>query len=434
MSGLMADVAVDDADTAELLGGILRAGEVRAVYQPIVDLDTGDVVAYESLARGPRGSALERPDQLFAAARRTRQLARLDQACRIAALSGATRAGLRPPWTLFVNVEPEVIGNHLMPSTDNAANDAGPSPAVVLELTERALTARPAELLQVIDHVRARGWAVALDDVGADRASLALVPLVRPDVIKLDLSLVQDHPNGDIAAIVNAVNAEAERSGACILAEGIETAEHIAVARAMGATLGQGWYFGRPAPLPSPLPPAPAHPPELTGQQAYAEPVASPFAVAASRRPVRHATKPLLIEISKYLERQATAMGPTALVLSAFQHARYFTPATRRRYAELSGAAAFVAALGEDMPAEPLPGVRGAVLSHDDPVRGEWDIAVVGPHYAAALLARDFGDSGPETDRRFEFVVTYDRELVLAVAAGLMSRVWPDFPVTLAPA
>jgi diguanylate cyclase (GGDEF)-like protein len=430
MASVRADVEVDDADIAKLLDGILAAGEVRAVYQPIVDLDTGGVVAYEALARGPQGSPLERPDQLFAAARRTNRLAQLDQACRTAAVSGAARAGLRRPWTLFVNVEPEVIGSHPMqPPDDDGDNHAGPSLAVVLELTERALTARPSELLQVIDSVRARGWAVALDDVGAERASLALMPLVRPDVIKLDLRLVQDQPNGDIAAIVNAVNAEAGRSGARILAEGIETADHVAVARAMGATLGQGWHFGRPAPLPSPLPPAPVHPLQLTGHRAYAAPLASPFDVAAAARPVRQATKPLLIEISKYLERQATSMRPTALVLAAFQHARYFSPSTRRRYSELAEGAAFVAALGEDMPAAPLSSVRGALLSPDDPVRGEWDIAVVGPHYAAALLARDLGDQGPESQRRFEFVVSYERDLVVDVATGLMSRVWPDFQV-----
>jgi DICT domain-containing protein len=69
--------------------------------------------------------------------------------------------------------------------------------------------------------------------------------------------------------------------------------------------------------------------------------------------------------------------------------------------------------------------VRGAVLDHDDPVRGEWDLAVVGPHFAGALVARDLGDDGPDLDRRFEFVLTYERELVVDVASALLARIAP---------
>ena len=118
---------------------------------------------------------------------------------------------------------------------------------VVVEITERALTDRPAELLHAVQASATRGWGIALDDVGADARSLALMPLLRPDVIKLDLRLVQDQPTSEVAEIVNAVNAERERTGAVVLAEGIETEEHLETARALGATLGQGWLFGRPA-------------------------------------------------------------------------------------------------------------------------------------------------------------------------------------------
>src|ERR1700727_2968697 len=82
---------------------------VRSVYQPIVDLRSGDVVGYEALARGPVGGGFERPDLLFAAARERGLTAELDWACRAAAFEGALAAGLRAPSTLFVNVEPYAI-------------------------------------------------------------------------------------------------------------------------------------------------------------------------------------------------------------------------------------------------------------------------------------------------------------------------------------
>jgi len=240
--------AVEAAEQA-VLERLLAERAVRTVFQPLVSLDSGQVLGYEALSRGPAGTTLERPDLLFAAARRGRRLRDLDIACRAAALTAAKAAGLSEPYRLFINAEPEALEgwrpdpeHEYLPLT------------VVLELTERALTSQPAQLLQTVARVRALGWGIALDDVGADPASLALLPLVQPDVIKLDLALIQGRASAHIAAVVNAVHAEAERSGTVVLAEGIETEQHLRTARAFGATVGQGWYFGRPGPLPTPLP------------------------------------------------------------------------------------------------------------------------------------------------------------------------------------
>jgi diguanylate cyclase (GGDEF)-like protein/PAS domain S-box-containing protein len=413
----------DDARLEAALAEVLAQDAVTPVYQPIVDLDGGGIVAYEALARGPQGSPVERPDRLFAAARRAGRLAELDWACRGSALRGAFAGGLTPPRALFVNVEPDALGVPCPAALEAVYARAGEELDVVVEVTERALTARPAELLRAIEEVRARGWRVALDDVGADVRSLALMPLLRPDVIKLDLRLVQEQPSTEIAEIVNAVNAERERTGALILAEGIETEEQLATARAMGATLGQGWLFGRPGPLdpaipaPSrPLPPACPVPPL---------PEQTPFAVVRAQREVRRADKRLLLSISLQLEHQAAALGETALILSAFQGVERFTPLTHRRYTRLGADAAFVAALGVGMDARPAPNVRGAALRPGDPLLGEWSVAVLGPHFAAALVAVDLGDTGPDMERRFDFALTYDRDLVTQAASALMARVAP---------
>ena len=69
--------------------------------------------------------------------------------------------------------------------------------------------------------------------------------------------------------------------------------------------------------------------------------------------------------------------------------------------------------------------VRGATLDEDDPLGLEWDVCVLGPHFAAAFVARDLGDTGPDSSRRFEFAMTYDRELVVRVARRLMARLTP---------
>jgi len=184
--------------------------------------------------------------------------------------------------------------------------------------------------------------------------------------------------------------------------------------------------LGGPAPLPAGAAalPVPRRPLVLPG--ADERPVSrSPYAAAARLRPPQRGAKSLLVAVSKLLERQAGELHGLAVVLAAFEQARFFTPASAQRYAALANSTAFVVALGAGMPPEPAPGVRGADLQADDPVLGEWDIAVVGPHFAAALVARDLGDDGPDAGRTFDYVLTYDRELVLEVARSLMTRTLP---------
>ncbi|SFT71543.1 PAS domain S-box-containing protein/diguanylate cyclase (GGDEF) domain-containing protein [Geodermatophilus amargosae] len=397
---------------------------VRSAFQPIVEIDTGRVVAYEALARGPVGP-LERPDALFAAARAAGRLAELDEACRAAAFRGAADAGLVSPLTVFVNVEPEVLDTAPLADLVAIAEGAPGDLRVVMEITERAIAARPAELLRTVERVRELGWAIAVDDVGAESMSLAFLPLLCPDVVKLDLRLVQDRPGPAIAEIMNAVNAYAERSGAVVLAEGIETEEHLVCARGLGATLGQGWLFGRPGPGADERLPVGELLLPGAGRPSGALGAVSPFACLPDGVPLRRAPKALLIELSKQLEREAMRLGETCVVAATFQEARHFTVSTTQRYRDLVERTGFVCALGEDLPVEPLPGLRGAHLDPDDPVRGEWDVAVLSPHFSAALLARDLGDEGPDLERTFEYALTYDRATVSRAAQSLLSRVAP---------
>jgi EAL domain-containing protein (putative c-di-GMP-specific phosphodiesterase class I) len=419
--GGVIDAVIRDATLAGELRRILDEGLVRSVYQPIVDLDTGFVVGYEALARGPVGSPLERPDRLFAVAHASGVVAELDWACRAAAVRGALEVGLRQ--TLFVNVEPSLLDAAVPADVAAVLARASGELDLVLELTERALTDRPAEMLARTEALRGAGFRVALDDVGADPRSLALMPFVAPDVIKLDLRLVQDNPTPGIAAIVHAVNAESERSGAVLLAEGIETEEHLAVARALGARYGQGWLFARPGPLP----PSPSASPGLPVARSSRGPARlSPFDLVSERLAPRRGTKQLLLAISLHLEAQVAAQGEAAVVLATFQEARHFTPRSARRYERLASRAALVGAFGVGLPAEPAVGVRGGALDAEDSLRGEWNVIVIAPHFAAAFVARDLGDTDcDDTQRRFDFCLTYDRDLAVEAARALLARIAP---------
>lgn len=409
-----------EAHAAEL-DRIISEQAITTVFQPIVDIASEQAVGYEALARGPEGSPLCRPDLLFAAAVAADRVVELDWLCRATAVRTALDAGLHRHKTLFLNCEPSAFGSECPPAHAEVWEQAMRELDLVLEITERAVTDRPAELSLEVKKHRSAGHGIALDDVGADVRSLALLPLVEPDVIKLDLRLVQDRPSTDQAAIVSAVAVEHERTGAAILAEGIETEAHLAIARTLGATLGQGWLWGRQGPLPRP------NGPSWTGRRVRSRALVgrTPFEVVAAQRETKIATKRLLLPMSHHLENRALQIGEGAVLLAAFQHARHFTAVTRRRYETLVRGASLCAALGVGLTEEPVPGVRGAHLEPDDALAGEWSVVVIGPHFAGALVAQDLGDTSSELDRRFEFTVVYDRDLVVAAAQTLLRRIAP---------
>jgi len=359
------------------------------------------------------------PAKLFGAAAREGALSDLDRACRRTALETARAEGLDPSKLLFLNAEPAAID---IESMAELPLEGGESPtSVVVEMTERALTARPSEVLAAVRLLREHNCRIALDDLGADRRSLALMPFLAPDVIKLDIGLTQGSlPPDDVARIMSAVGAEAERSGAVVLAEGIETEEQRRRAEALGATLGQGWLFGRPGGLPrDPGEHAPVVIPRTPMPGLSKE---TPFERVASRRPTRRADKAMLLALSRHLEREATTLEGEAVVAAVFQDSSFFTTETRSGYEELAEAAALVCALGPGMPEAPGTGIRGASLAPDDPLNGEWIVAVVGPHFAAALVARETG-AGGNADQPFEHCVTYDRTLVVEATDQLLGRV-----------
>lgn len=399
---------------------ILERNAIEMVFQPIVTLPTGAVVGYEALARGPEGSPLRTPDRLFAAARAEGLLAELDYACQAEALRSALEAGLRRPFMLSVNIEPGV--SETMPDELRALLAAACEELdVMIEVTERALTHAPAELLGRVVELRDLGCRIAVDDVGADPRSLAMMAFLQPDVIKLDKRFVQGRPDEHVAAVAHAVNAEAERTGASVLVEGIEQAEQVDAGLALGAALGQGWHFGRPGALPVASSRRLRHHPVSHARQDPMPP--TPYQLVEHHLNARVSAKHLLYAMTRHLEREAVRIGDTAVLLSTFEHSEFMTPDTRRRYVEIARRIAFCGALAMELESEPAPGVRGVALEPDNPLAAEWDVAVVSPHFAAALIACDLGDAGSDLERRFRYVLTYDRRLAVAAARSMMARI-----------
>jgi hypothetical protein len=328
-------------------------------------------------------------------------------------VANAQALGITAPLTLFVNVEPDAAGFELLP-------ERGPEVRGIIELTERVLTSGLPELLPAVQEARERGWGIALDDIGADTRSLALMPLLRPDVIKLDMRLIQEEPTAEIAAIAGAVGAQAERTGATVLAEGIETEEHAHHARALGATLGQGYLFGRPSTKPDLVNgtdvPLPVYTSGLPDRWR------TPFELASARRPVRRGTIALLAAISRELERQAATTSRSSLLISSFPDAERWRSHAQGVYEQLASELAFAAVLAAGMSAEPIPGMKGIDILEDDPVNGTWNVIVISAHYASMLAAKERPSDG-SAEQEFDFIFTYDRDVIVECAQALMLRI-----------
>lgn len=407
-----------------MIDGLLEPGAIRPAYQPIVDLATGDVVAYEALARFDPATGVERPDQAFDAVADSPELtARLDHACMRAAITGALEARLPKEIALFVNVLPATLSHDLPPDLVAVLEQARGTLSVVAEVTEIGVTARPAELLAFTARCRDLGFGVAVDDVGVNPDSLALLPLLRPDVIKLDRSLLSVAPTVESGRVLAAVLAAQEATGAVVLAEGIETEGDVHLAVGLGAAYGQGWHHGFPAPLqtgwPLPVPPMP-----ILDERRRPVPHTPFDLIDEGSLQGRSAPYTYLLALSLDLEDKASRLGG-AIVASTFQEADRFTPATAVRYERLAGTASLVGAMAEGLAAAPAPGVRGADLGPGDPLRHDWNVVVLAPHFAGALIARDRTSSGPVRHRRYDYGITHEPRVVALAARSLLGRVLP---------
>ena len=381
---------------------MLAERAVRSVFTPVVHLKTGLPVGFEALARGPEGSELEAPATLIAAASRARRLGELDWLCRASAMEAIVASELHPSLSWFVNVEPAGLAmpcpEELLPTMRQARGEL----RVVLEVVQRGSAPDVAGLIRAADQARADSWGVALDDVGADERSLALLPLIRPDVIKLDMALVQRHTDSSIARMVARVGAYAERREAVILAEGIETEDDQHLALLFGATYGQGYLYGRPGPLPASVPRS-RHVVPLR-QQFEPVVVTTAFDVLASGCEPRTATRADLLRITGCMEAEAIGPQQDHVVIALLDGVDRRAPDVRRRYAEIADHTALTVVLDE-----------GA----DD-----WALVVISGYYGAAFAARRLG-AGRGADARYEFTLTYDLDIAVTAARTLLKLLDP---------
>lgn len=217
---------------------------VYIVFQPIVDLVTGKTFAQEALARSAT-PLFQGPLDLFAAAVEHELVGKLGRVLRTMAIEGA------PDTPLFVNVNPnEFAEGWLVQPDDPIFWHEHP---LYLEITESVPISHFAMCHGVLQEIRAKGIALAIDDLGAGFSNLKYISDLSPEIVKIDRELVAGLTRGSRQyRLVEHIIRLCEDLGAKVVAEGIETIVELDAVMAAGAHFGQGYLLARPN-TPAPL-------------------------------------------------------------------------------------------------------------------------------------------------------------------------------------
>ena len=220
----------------------------RHGYQPIISIRSAAVLGWEALIRGPENSYFQRPDNIFSFAEAEGLLFPLEKICRELALNNIGELG--PDQKIFVNVHPNTINDpaFIEGETIRIIQNLHIKPKnIVFEITERHHIKDFISFNRTLNHYRDQGFLLAVDDLGCGFSTLQSIAEIRPDYIKIDMSLVRGiHKDGVKIALMETFLTFAEKIGCKIIAEGIEEEAELASLINIGVHYCQGYFFGKP--------------------------------------------------------------------------------------------------------------------------------------------------------------------------------------------
>ena len=225
-----------EASFARALSGLWMA------FQPIVSWETRSLYGYEALVRSTEPT-LPHPGALLDAGERLGKLKLLGRTIRAAAAKAFEHAP--PNALLFVNLHPHDLNDDAILDPDGPLTKL--ADRVVLEITERAAVADGQDVRDRVAALRALGYRIAIDDLGAGYAGLTAFAQLEPEVVKLDMSLVRDvHTQSTKRKLIRSMTELCHDMGRIVVAEGIECAEERDVLAKLGCEMMQGYLFAKP--------------------------------------------------------------------------------------------------------------------------------------------------------------------------------------------
>jgi EAL domain-containing protein (putative c-di-GMP-specific phosphodiesterase class I) len=231
-------------DPAERAAFDRALSKLWMAYQPIVSLKAHGPIAYEALVRSHE-PGFGNPGPLLEYAERTGRLPELGRTIRDLCADAAAK--LPRDVSLFVNLHTNDLTDPSLYSAESPL--ASYASKVVLEITERGALDEVSDVGERIRRLRALGYRVAIDDLGAGYAGLTSIAVLEPDYVKLDMSLTRDLAGSPVKRrLVSSMVDACRDCGMRLVAEGVETSAELFVLRELGCDLLQGYHFARPSP------------------------------------------------------------------------------------------------------------------------------------------------------------------------------------------
>lgn len=232
----------------EKIQELIMKESINTVFQPIVRFEDNKVIGYEALSRGPAGTEYENPYLLFDAAAEADVLFELDRLCRKKALINSR--SINPGHKLFINCFPTAVHD---PEFRDAyltsfLEEVKINPVnIVLEITEREAIENYELFKEAVAYYSGLGFSIAVDDTGTGYSGLETLFELRPDFIKVDMSIVRGIDKNKVKQeLAKALIALSKELNSTVIAEGIETEEELHALREIGVKIGQGFLFARP--------------------------------------------------------------------------------------------------------------------------------------------------------------------------------------------
>jgi len=224
--------------------------ELHSAFQPIVSLIHHRPVGYEGLIRPYHNGESISPEKLFKALAGNAFASELDRICRtLHLLNGSLSIGAHAHGWLFLNIDERSIQEDFYSPKEvvKGLKSMGFNPQnLVLEILEKNIEDQD-RLANFVQHYKEVGFKIALDDFGAGESNLERIHAIRPSIVKLDRSIIQDLASGyNGVNILKRVISLIREMGSMVLVEGVETEEQALLVMETEADLVQGFYFSKP--------------------------------------------------------------------------------------------------------------------------------------------------------------------------------------------
>lgn len=248
----MSDTLEQNVRLAKKLHEAIETNQVEIYFQKIVDAKSGEVFAFEELARWTdRELGVISPKTMFSIAKEANMIDKLERYLvekSLGAIQKVSKVFKYRNASLTLNITPaSLLDPHFLEFLDNKSNEFGIKPSeICIEVSESTFVNSIDICIKHINDFKNHGYGIAIDDFGREYSSLAILESVSFDIIKIDALFIEKINQAKNQEIIKMIYKIAGMANSKIIAEGVETKNQSEILKQLGCVFQQGYFFNRP--------------------------------------------------------------------------------------------------------------------------------------------------------------------------------------------